>query len=256
MGGAGESVRAGSEVAVKEKCMSKILCGLLVAGALSSCLGQEFGEVSGKAVDASTKQPLASTRVILVRVGEHKNKSMKEIWESEPSLAPQDPASETLATLTDAYGSFHLRTTIPARFLLYASHDGYVSLGDGLDRSQIIEVTANSGGSGINISLDPVGSVSGKILDTDTAKPVQGLQVVPMRWYVGEGSRDLIFAGESARTDANGNYRVTGLKPGEYVLRVVPVAQARFLLASEEARLREQRASLASGYKSNRFICL
>lgn len=218
----------------------RIFCGLLVLGALSSCFGQEFGDVSGKVSDASTNLPLANARIILVRVGEHNSKTMKEIWEVEPLAVAPDPAGDIFVAFTDAYGSFRFRTTIPARFLLYASHGGYVSLGDGIDSSKIIEVTSTSGGGGINVSLDPIGSISGKIIDTDTSKPIQGLQVVPMKWYAGEGSRALIFAGESARTDTNGNYKLTDLKPGEYVLRVVPVSQARFLLASEVTRLREQ----------------
>ena len=227
------------------------LRGLAVVALISICFAQEKtpeGEVTGTVYDSWARQPLKGARVVLVRAGAggafDPGKSRMEI---DPATS-MNPSAEVFSTLTDASGAFRIRTTAPARFLLFASREGYVPLGDGIDPSRIIEVGGATPSKSADIQLDPIGSISGTVFDGPTGKPVKGYEIVPLKWYTGEGSRALIPAGDGAQTDARGNYVLAGLTPGEYVLRGRPNSQIKFRVPKMETRLPERRGYIRSYY--------
>lgn len=221
-------------------------CLILVLTA-AGCLAQETIEIGGKVVDAATGQPVAGAKVVLARAGSNKSIAAPDIASAEPSESSQNASEDIQVVLTDQFGAFSFRTVPPAAFMIYAFHSGYVDWGNGIDPSKIIEVSSGMKVKPLRLALHPIGSIAGRIVDADTQNSLAGVEVTPMRWYSGEGSRALIFAGESATSDKQGNYVVKGLAPGDYIIQAVPVSHAKCLPLKEETALSEDR-SFARSY--------
>lgn len=201
---------------------------LALLGALQLSSAQDLAEISGKVIDSGSKQPLAGAHVVLFRWVEGSSFVPDMIDKAEPMAQPQDPKSLIFSMLTGEDGRFSFKTT-PSRFSLYAQCKGYVGWGNDFATSKFLALKPGQKVNDILIAMDAPGSISGRVIDPETAKPVPGLSVEPMVWQFSNGGRALVpSAVESATTGKDGSYEIKGLSPGEYVLRVAPPYGAKF----------------------------
>jgi protocatechuate 3,4-dioxygenase beta subunit len=128
-----------------------------------------------------------------------------------------------LAT-TDAQGRFEFREMPAGRYTISASKGGFVGLQYGqrrpsesgtpleLSNAQVIDK--------LMIALPRGSVISGRIFD-EFGEPIANAVVNAMRYAYASGTRRLVATpGQNARdtTDDQGNFRLFGLPPGEYVI--------------------------------------
>lgn len=230
--------------------MKSYIAVLAFLAVLQPGSAQELAEISGQVIDSSTKQPLAGARVVLFRWEEGTALMYDTVTKAEPVAQPQDPKSGIFVMLTGDDGRFDFKTTAPSRFNVYARCKGYVGWGEDLDTSKFFSVQPGQKVSDIIIAMVLPGSISGRVIDPETEKPVAGLSVTPMAWRVMDGSRALTFAAGGSATDKNGAYEIKNLRPGEYVLQASPAHGEKFVAAGtkEEFQDSDQLAYLRSYY--------
>ena len=230
--------------------MKSYIAALAFLAALQPGSAQELAEISGKVIDSSSKQPLAGARVVLFRWAEGTTFTYDTVAKAEPEVQPQDPKSGIFVMLTGDDGRFSFKTTAPSNFNVYARCKGYVGWGEDPATSKFLSIQAGQKLGDITIAMDMPGSISGRVIDAETEKPVPGLSVTPMAWHITDGSRVLVFSGEGTTTDKNGAYEIKDLRPGEYVLEAMPAHGDKFVPAGtqEEFQKSAQLAYLRSYY--------
>ena len=183
--------------------------------------------VRGQVISAADGSPLRSARVGLVQADTHDH--------------PQ-----VYGDTTDNQGRFELKKVLAGRYRFFASHIGY------LDQSYQAKSTER--GQGAVLSLLPqqeltdvlfrlvrAGVITGKVVD-DAGEPMIGVIVTVLRK---QSEEELEDAGPRAKkeemttasvrqTDDRGEYRVFGLRPGEYYLKATEtgggMGEARMVL--------------------------
>lgn len=169
--------------------------------------------VEGHILDAVTQQPIPEARVVLLReAGTYSYSSATFTTPVTENYAPDAPV---ISVRTNELGIFRFEIGPPAKFRLFVSKDGYVR--DGESRFDLSEHRKD-----IVIRLTPEGTIMGQVIDADTREPVRGLRVAPWAYRdLGYGPQ-LWPAGEEGKSDEDGRYSLTGLRPGEYLLELTP----------------------------------
>ena len=131
-------------------------------------------------------------------------------------LAPQ-PVSLTAST--NAEGRFQIQNVSPGEYRIYATRETGFVPGEYGQRSPTAEglpfvVEAGQRYSGIRLSMAPVGSVSGRVLNS-SGEPAEGARMGLVREAYRDGVRSWAFA-QTALTDDRGEYRFYSLPPGKY----------------------------------------
>ena len=131
--------------------------------------------------------------------------------------------SSRLAT-TDAQGRFEFREMPAGRYTVSASKGGFVGLQYGQQRpSQSgtpLEISNGQVMDKLVIALPRGSVISGRVFD-EFGEPIANAVVNAMRYGYSAGARRLMPAGgQNSRdtTDDQGQYRIFGLPPGEYVI--------------------------------------
>ncbi len=110
----------------------------------------------------------------------------------------------TGTTETNEEGEYSISGLEPGTHIITAAADGYEPSGE-----QSVTITAG-GNANRQIALTPIkGSISGKVLDSETADPLSGVTV------------EAFLSGASVGTDVtadDGTYAITGLDDGTYSL--------------------------------------
>lgn len=160
------------------------------------------GRIEGVVVSATTGTPLADVRVWL-----------------DPAMTT-DPAPRRRAR-SDRQGHFVFTNVRPGLYRLYAQKEDYLfaeyvdpQAGDARTYLQVDDQTIISD---IVIGLQPGGSVSGSIWD-EQGRPASGI-IVKLLPLTSSGERPSTTRVNSTRTDEQGRYRLSGLRPGRYILR-------------------------------------
>jgi protocatechuate 3,4-dioxygenase beta subunit len=166
--------------------------------------------VSGQVVTAADGAPLKSSRIALIQ---------------------QDTSSHSsaFAATTDNEGHFEIEKAAPGRYSFFASHAGYLTQqyqAKGVNKGAVLNLTAGQEVSNVLFRLMRAAVVTGRIVD-ESGEPVAKLAVVAMRKLSAEEKEDwgsqakkIQLIGSSAtRTDDRGEYRIFGLKPGEYYVK-------------------------------------
>lgn len=202
------------------------------------------GVVAGRVVTAAEGGPVKSARVALMP--DH-SRSHEQIY----------------AATTDNDGQFTIKGIPPGRYRFLASHSGFVEQ----------HYKAAPGADGAIFSLSPgqkVGNVlfrlvaaaviAGRVNNED-GEPMQRVQIVALRRPSEEELEDEAVLPRSMQTqmqrvgsaesDDRGQYRIFGLKPGEYYLRVEDVFQPNGRVVVDESYwLKEE---LGSDYGSSYY---
>jgi hypothetical protein len=193
-----------------------ILALLLQVAAAAPQQAQPPAAISGTVVDSVTAAPLADVELELSQIGTALRRSIR----------------------TNAQGVFALPDLPPGRFYLLATHSDYLDQAyPGSPTSSMRGAVGEfpvAAGQQIQVVIRMLrgGTISGRIVDSNRA-PVANAAVSPRVLFpqvlgpsllgtiqpgegIGDGSRI------SVRTNDRGEYRMTGLPPGEYYIGAAP----------------------------------
>ncbi len=166
------------------------LVAILFAAAPLVCQSN-LASVEGKVVNSVTREPVKRAVVTL-----HNSTGQFTYFAS-----------------TDQAGKFHIDNVQPEKYACTANAEGFAN-GPG-PRVKLFTAAAAQQVTGIEIPIEPLSVISGKVLD-DSAEPLDGVTVMAMR-YIYAGVKTLqTFA--SVQTDDRGEYRIFDLQPGNYYL--------------------------------------
>ena len=121
---------------------------------------------------------------------------------------------------TDADGRFHIENVAPGRYRLFIEKTGFVGVNERGLKSDTNVFTVQAGRSveDLLFRMLPTAVISGRITDED-GDPMSGVRILALKKIPGKTKR------ESASTEATndlGEYRLSGLFPGQYWILVVP----------------------------------
>ena len=134
------------------------------------------------------------------------------------SLTPGNNIITKPFTLPDAHietgadGRFELKVPTPGPYALYATAENYVL------RDESPRFLSIHGWTSEDVLLTPMGEIEGRIIDRDSGEPVPGADVRASAVEFKSGQLTVARAGSSARTAADGEFRIVDLRPGRYFL--------------------------------------
>ncbi|MGZ4732378.1 MAG: carboxypeptidase regulatory-like domain-containing protein [Terriglobales bacterium] len=168
--------------------------------------------VSGRVVTAAEGSPLKSARVSLVL---ERSESTKQ---------------QVFATTTDSDGRFLLKDFPPGRYRFSATRPGFVNQqyqAKGSDDGALLSLKSGEKVSDVLFRMIVSGVITGRVINEDGEGMVH-VQVVALRAPTEDEIEDEGWMNPrktelrpvaSARTDDRGQYRIFGLKPGDYYIR-------------------------------------
>ena len=194
--------------------------------------------VSGRVVTRADGTPIKSTRVVLIP--ERKT-----------------PESQVYATMSDGGGRFTIKDVAAGRYHFLASRTGYVDQhypSNGDDAGALLALHAGQELKDVLFRMTPSSVITGRVNDEDH-EPMALMQVVALRRPTNDEledqedvpwrSHELQPAG-FARTDDRGEYRLFGLNPGEYYIKVIDQYEPNYAVATDNEE--EVRKALGSQY--------
>lgn len=166
----------------------------------------DTASLRGVVVEQGSENPIPGAAVFLVRA----------------SNQPQ------LSMTTDAEGSFAFEGLAPGRHLVAVTRDGYVLPGRQNISGYPYRLNATGKPENIRIHLVPTGTIAGRVFASD-GKPAKqvDVQLLQNLYLMGRRQWTYVSPGGSSRnipvtTNERGEFRVVGLDPGQYVIRLVP----------------------------------
>jgi hypothetical protein len=138
------------------------------------------------------------------------------------SLSGSD-LGEAKSMSTTAQGVFEFKDLPPGRFTITASRAGYIRLQYGQQRpgepGRPLQLAEGEHLEKIDFTLPRTGWITGRITD-ELGDPLPGVSVYPAQWKYFRGRRRLVPVSSGSvpfnQTDDTGQFRITGLEPGEY----------------------------------------
>jgi hypothetical protein len=171
------------------------------------------GTVSGHVYRGDTGEPLLKATIVLTASqggGRGQNLPFPQ------AIFPQ-------ITRSASDGSFNFENVTPGKYTARAEHAGYIAQtygqADGMVGADAFTVGPGQNVSKIDFKLGPAGIISGTILDDDH-DPLENVQVAAVRLRYAKGGARQEVPTHSVLTDDRGNYRLFGLVPGFYYVRV------------------------------------
>lgn len=171
----------------------------------TSALPKGTASLRGKVVTADTGRPIRRAQV---------------------SLTGTD-GGEPRTVSTNALGVFEA-TDLPAgRYSITVTKSGYLRLQYGQRRpgepGRPIELADGQKVANLDLSLPKASAIIGRVTD-ELGDPMPNASIFPMQWRYFRGERRLVpvsGGGPFNRTDDTGQFRITGLEPGDYVVMAV-----------------------------------
>jgi hypothetical protein len=172
------------------------------------------GRLSGRVTAEGTNVPIAGARVIVFPM----------MHRPRP---PSGPMAIPPQVMTDQDGRFVFNSVAPGEYRIDVQRTGFASSADPTTRPMTYTVAAGQALDNISIVLQKGAVISGKVLD-QKGEPVTDAHVMALRRFTPTGATTapsrLIPAPMQGPQQTNdiGEYRVSGLPPGEYVLAASP----------------------------------
>lgn len=169
--------------------------------------------VTGRVVTAADGTPLKSSRVVLIP--EHRTRG-----------------SEAYAVQSDSSGRFILKDVPAGRYQFLATHNGYVDhyyQSNSPDEGAILALQAGQEVKDILFRMTLAAVITGRVSDEDS-EPMASVQVVALRkptqeemeeWRYFPSRSEQLLPAAAAQTDDRGQYRIFGLRAGEYYIKAV-----------------------------------
>jgi protocatechuate 3,4-dioxygenase beta subunit len=173
---------------------------LLLASAQESAPAAAASSIAGTVVKEPGSQPL---KKVLVQV-----------------IAENQKEGGNYTASTEADGHFHIEKVVPGRYRIFIERTGFVGVnGRGLKSdSNIFTIQAGQALEGLLFRMLPTAVISGRITDED-GDPMSGVRVLALRKKPGKTTREGV--GTEATNDL-GEYRLSGLFPGQYWIVAMP----------------------------------
>jgi Carboxypeptidase regulatory-like domain len=196
------------------------------ARAQNAALPQEKSTVAGTVIDAVSEQPLKGAEVRLRAIPGASAPGSQSAAQSIP---------QSTSANTDASGRFSFGGLSAGRYVVLATHDGYVKnareYGD--LRGKWLLLAPGQHISDIVVRLLPNGTIAGRIRN-EAGKPLRGISVQAMKSSYPHGRREL-HGVANASTNHAGEYRIPALAPGRYYIRAKPPGSPKAKSGSEKA---------------------
>jgi len=160
--------------------------------------------VTGRVLDAATKEPLTAAQVTLLM--------------AEPARAPAGlPLSRRAQT--NSSGVYTLDVP-PGRYLIQVQRPGFVPTGS---TSATAPLTIGDRGASLpDIRLERGGTIEGRVLD-DRGGPLPNMLVTALRPNNVRGGPGAVPVGVSAQTNDLGEFRLSGVPTGRFYVLVRPI---------------------------------
>jgi hypothetical protein len=173
--------------------------------------------VQGPARDTSAAKGTASIKGRVVATETGKPMRRVQINLSSPDF------SEARTISTTAQGVFEFKELPAGRYTLIATRPGFIRLQYGQRRpgepGRPIQLADGQRVTDADFSLPRTGWITGRITD-ELGEPLADVSIYPAQWKYFRGKRRLVpvsgGGGPFNRTDDTGQFRITGLEPGDY----------------------------------------
>jgi hypothetical protein len=194
-----------------------VLCAPHVR-AQNGALPQDKCAIGGTVIDVVSGEPLKGAVVKLAG-----------------TAMPNDPApaAPSVFASTDSNGRFVFEGLSAGRYLLLASHDGYVKSQFGDLRGKSLLLAPGQHVNDVVVRLLPNASISGHITN-EAGKPLRGVSVQAMKSSYLRGRHELHDVARAV-TSEDGEYRIKGLPPGKYCLYFKPPASSKAVAAHDKS---------------------
>ena len=140
-------------------------------------------------------------------------------------LESDDYPSFPPVVVSDADGHFVFNRLPSIDYRVHAAKAGFLTgwwaKQQPADFGDVIELGANQAVKNADIRLARAGAIEGRVID-ERGDPVENAAIQVLEWRYVDGRRQLVDAGGSGarKTDDRGHYRLYGLDPGQYLVRV------------------------------------
>lgn len=166
--------------------------------------------VSGRVVDAGSRNPIAGAHVMLI-----------------PERNWTGPAGGLPEAITDQNGRFVLEGVPPGRYYVNATKIGFVAIADPTEMPAL-EIVEGRAFTGVEISLTKGAAINGRILDA-RGEPLAEVMVSALRQEVHQATdRMMALTAQMTQTNDLGEFRLAGLQEGRYAVIAAPGPPAPF----------------------------
>ena len=181
------------------------LLSALLASAQESAPAANASSIAGIVVKEPGSQPL---KKVLVQV-----------------VAEDQKQGGNYTATTDSDGHFRIENVVPGRYRLFLEKTGLVEVnGRGFKAdANVLTVQAGRAVEDLLFRMLPTAIVSGRITDED-GDPISGVRVIAQKKKPGKSTRET--AGSESTNDL-GEYRLSGLFPGQYWIVAMPPPDVR-----------------------------
>lgn len=144
-------------------------------------------------------------------------------------IAENQSESGNYTAETGPDGTFRIENVLPGRYRLFAERTGFLDA-DKRRRpdGRVVSLSAGQDLSDVHIRLQASAVIRGRVTDED-GEPMQGAEVAVMRQTFAAGHRHWEQVG-AERTNDLGEFRVSGLAPGNVYISVNPPPDFRTLI--------------------------
>ena len=123
------------------------------------------------------------------------------------------------STLTGGDGRYHFNGLPAGAYVIIATRPNYIRAAWGETRpegpGQRVTLADGQQIDGLNLAMRRGGVITGRIVD-ELGDPLPEVQVSAMRYQYIQGSRRLINSGRGGQSNDLGEFRLSGLSPGQY----------------------------------------
>jgi hypothetical protein len=152
--------------------------------------------VTGTVTDAVSQTPLAQAYVSYRDPADKSSRRRRGEEAGDPKLAARRGGAEA-----DKNGVYTLYVKEPGSYLVSVRCNGYVT-----ETDHALDIAPEAKKTTLDFALGTGARISGKVTERGTSKPAKGVMVITARH------------GQSAHTNDDGVYSLSGLTPGEYVV--------------------------------------
>src|ERR1700728_1528419 len=159
---------------------------------------------------------------------------LKKVGVERSSLSATAQQRKAYEEITDANGQFLIEHIRPGRFNLSVSREGYLrqefGQQEGATSGAILTLAAGDKVTDLIFRLQKTAVITGRVVDED-GEPMVRVSVEVLRRRMVDGSPKFSPMGIET-TDDEGTYRIFGLAPGKYFVRVAPSGNENTLIMS------------------------
>lgn len=171
------------------------------------------GVVTGRIVDVTTGEPIPGAIVSLSPV-----QPSSRAGPTSAAFPASSALLQSLTNQTNVDGTFEIAGVPSGRWRVQTQKDGYIALG--ATSSHVIEV----GGGAVrvrDVQIDRGGAIEGRVRDA-RGTPMVRVSVLAMQQLRNRDGTVRLMGGASGQTNDLGEFRVSGLVPGLYVVLAQP----------------------------------